>query len=199
MKKISISVIMLFATISMFAQTPKYGIKAGLNLSKLTQTNADWRTGFNAGFLAHVHITPSFSLQPEVMYSSQGAKYPNNPDLKRKLDYIDIPLLLQYNFDNGFRLQGGPQVGFLISAKDKLGDVTLNTVSTNNFNAVDFSIPLGLSYLGYSGLGVDARYNLGITNVIKGTTVNVRNSVLQFGLFYLFDHQHKAQTSKRKR
>lgn len=195
MKKISLFGLVLLASATLFAQAPKYGIKAGLNLSTLTGPgNAEWRPGFNAGFLSHIHITPAFSLQPEVVYSSQGAKYPTDPEIKRKLDYINIPVLLQYNFDNGFRLQGGPQIGFLISAKDKVGDVELNTVDKDDFKTVDVSLPLGISYLSYSGLGVDARYNLGLTNVIEGSTTNVRNSVIQFGLFYLFDHHHKAKS-----
>ena len=196
MKKISIFVLALVASATLFAQGPKYGIKAGLNLSRLTgPVDTDWRPGFHAGFLSHIHVTPAFSLQPEVVYSSQGAKYPynENQDLKRKLDYINIPVLLQYNFDNGFRLQGGPQIGFLVSAKDKVGDVTLNS-STDPYKTIDFSIPLGISYLSYSGLGVDARYNLGITNVIDGSPANVRNSVIQLGVFYLFDHHHKAKS-----
>ena len=197
MKKISILAIgLLLASTTLLAQAPKYGIKAGLNLSRLTGAgDADWRPGFHAGFLSHIHITPAFSLQPEVVYSSQGAKYPyiDNQDLKRKLEYINIPVLLQYNFDNGFRLQGGPQIGFLVSAKDKLGDGEISS-GTDNYKTIDFSIPLGFSYLSYSGLGVDARYNLGITNVVDGSSTNVRNSVLQFGLFYLFDHHHKARS-----
>ena len=195
MKKISVFVVALFVTTVLLAQAPKYGIKGGINFSKLTASgDAGLRTGFHAGFLSHIHLTPAFSLQPEVVYSSQGAKYPTNPDIKRKLDYINIPVLLQYNFDNGFRLQGGPQVGFLVSAKDKVGDVELNTISTDNFKTIDFSIPLGFSYLGYSGLGVDARYNIGVTNVVEGSTTNIRNSVIQFGVFYLFDHNHKARS-----
>jgi len=56
---------------------------------------------------------------------------------------------------------------------------------------------LGFSYLGYSGFGADARYNIGVTNVVKNSSTNYRNSVLQFGVFYLFDHHHKATTSKK--
>lgn len=196
MKKIHLIVSALLVSTALLAQDPKFGVKAGLNASTLTSGGYDWRAGFHGGLLAHIHVTPAFSLQPEIMYSSQGAKYDigNNQQVTRKLNYINVPVLLQYNFNNGFRLQGGPQVGFLIDAKDKLGDVDINTVNTDNFNSVDFSIPLGISYLGYSGFGADVRYNLGITNVAEGSTTNVRNSVFQLGVFYLFDHHHKARS-----
>ncbi|HVG16963.1 MAG TPA: porin family protein [Chitinophagaceae bacterium] len=199
MKKISVIVTaLLLSTSLLFAQDPKFGIKGGLNISKLTNqgSDPDWRLGFNAGLLAHIHVTPAFSLQPEVVYSSQGAKYAlsNSKDLNLNLSYLNIPVLLQYNFDNGFRLQGGPQIGFLIGVNDKVDGVELNSVDSDDFKTIDISLPLGFSYLGYSGFGFDARYNLGLTNVIEGSTTNVRNSVIQFGVFYLFDHKHKARS-----
>src|SRR5687767_13513145 len=165
MMKISVVILALLASTSLMAQAPNYGIKAGLNLSRLTgPADTDWRPGFNAGLLSHIHVTPAFSLQPEVVYSSQGAKFEdfvNGQDLNLKLNYVNIPVLLQYNFDNGFRLQGGPQVGFLTGVADKVGDEELHSVSSDDFNTVDFSIPVGFSYLSYSGFGVDARYNIG--------------------------------------
>jgi hypothetical protein len=200
MKKIGIVVLALVVNTSLLiAQDAKLGVKGGVNLSKLTNqgsSNPDWRVGFNLGLLSHIHLTPAFSLQPEVMYSSQGAKYDigNSSDYKLKLNYIDIPVLLQYNFDNGFRLQGGPQIGFLIDVSDKLGNAEPNLVSKDDYKTIDISLPLGLSYLGYSGFGVDARYNLGLTNVVEGSTTNIRNSVFQLGVFYLFDHKHKARS-----
>jgi hypothetical protein len=195
MKKIILSAVLVTAGILSFAQVPKYGLKAGLNMATVTGSGGDLKPGFNGGVLAHIHITPAFSLQPEVMYSNQGTKY--SSDHKLLLNYINVPLLLQYNFDNGFRLQGGPQVGFLLEAKDKVNNAEYDV--KNGYNTVDFSIPLGFSYLGYSGFGVDARYNIGVTNVVKNSPATYRNSVLQFGVFYLFDHHHKARSSNRKR
>jgi hypothetical protein len=58
---------------------------------------------------------------------------------------------------------------------------------------------LGISYLGFSGFGVDARYNIGLTNVLQASSPTAKNSVFQVGVFYLFDHQHKAKTSTRVR
>ena len=195
MKKLSVFVVALLTSTALMAQPPAFGVKAGLNVSKLTGSGYDWRAGLNAGLLAHIHVTPAFSLQPEVLYSSQGAKYNNgNQEVTRKLNYVNVPVLLQYNFDNGFRLQGGPQLGFLLAAKDKVGDLNTNFVDTDDFNSIDFSVPVGVSYLSRTGFGIDARYNIGVTNVIEGSTANVRNSVFQFGVFYLFDHRHKAKS-----
>jgi hypothetical protein len=205
MKKLNAFVVALLASLIVCAQeVPKFGLKGGLNVSKLSYSNGadvDWRTGFHLGLLSHIHITPSFSLQPEVYYSSQGGKIPwaNNTKMNLNLSYINVPVLLQYNFANGFRLQGGPQIGFLVGVSDKVNDVEQNQFSTANFKSVDVSLPLGLSYLGYSGLGVDTRFNIGLTNISKASTPTIKNNVFQVGAFYLFDHRHKVESSRHKR
>ena len=204
MKKLNAFVVALLASLVVSAQDdPKFGLKGGLNVSKLTYSDGrdvDWRTGFNLGGLAHIHITPAFSLQPEIYYSSQGGKMSNpfgNGTLNLNLSYINVPVLLQYNFANGFRLQGGPQVGFLVGVSDKVDDVELHRLSTSNFKSVDVSLPLGLSYLGYSGLGVDTRFNIGLTNINKASSPTIKNNVFQVGAFYLFDHRHKVESGRR--
>jgi hypothetical protein len=203
MMKLNAFVLALFLSLAAAAQSdPKFGLKGGLNVSTINYSNnaeADYRTGFHLGALSHIHITPSFSLQPEVYYSSQGAKIPYNGNtMNLNLSYVNVPVLLQYNFANGFRLQGGPQVGFLVGVSDKVNDVEVNTYSTDNFKTVEVALPLGLSYLGYSGLGVDVRYNIGLSNINKVTPPTAKNNVFQVGAFYLFDHHHKVESSKKK-
>lgn len=190
MKKISFFAVAVVVATTLFAQDPKFGLKAGLNLATVSNTGGDLKAGFHGGVLAHVHLSPAFSLQPEIMYSTQGSKYAANSKLL--LNYINIPLLLQYNFDNGFRLQGGPQIGFLIEAKQKIGTTEFD--ESDKWKSIDISLPIGISYLCYSGFGVDARYNIGVTNIRENSSVNYRNSVIQLGLFYLLDHHHKARS-----
>ncbi|WP_162944698.1 porin family protein [Flavisolibacter nicotianae] len=203
MKKLNAFALAMCAALVVAAQEkPKFGLKAGLNVATLKYSNnaeADYRSGFHVGALAHVHITPSFSLQPEIYYSSQGAKIPYNGDkMNLGLDYINVPVLLQYNFANGFRLQGGPQVGFLVGVSDKVNGAEMNAYTTDNFKTVEVAIPLGVSYLGYSGFGIDARYNIGLSNINQVTPPTAKNKVFQVGAFYLFDHKHKVESRKKK-
>jgi hypothetical protein len=196
MKKISLFAVASFLSVALFAQNAKFGFKAGLNVSTTTNSQGEERgsrLGLNAGALAHIHLSPQWSLQPEVVYSSQGAKYTvSDGEHELALNYINIPLLLQYNFDNGFRLQTGPQVGFLAGVKDKRNGTETGIFTSDDFKTVDFSWSAGLGYLTYSGLGVDARYNFGLSNINDFGTATVHNNVFQVGLFYLLDHSHKA-------
>ena len=197
MKKISLIFCALLFVGSAWAQGAKFGIKGGLNVSTLTDDNDDLgsRLGFHAGVLAHIHLSPKFALQPEVVYSSQGAKYTGlDGEHSLALNYINIPLQLQYMFDNGFRLQTGPQVGFLAGVKDKIGDAETDFFSSDDFKSTDLAWSAGVGYLSYSGFGVDARYNFGLSNVNDFGDDEKRNNVFQVGVFYMFDNAHKAKS-----
>jgi hypothetical protein len=188
MKKISLLALSVFFSTILLAQgRTDFGIKAGLNIADVSVTpsqNTDVRLGLHAGLLAHIHLAPEWALQPEIMYSAQGFEDKAN-NVTWKLDYINVPIMIQYMFNNGFRLQAGPQVGFLASAK--ANDINRKS----DFKNIDAGLGVGLGYLSYSGFGIDARYNIGLSNINDGGN-EVRNRVFQVGLFYMFNSQHKA-------
>jgi hypothetical protein len=92
---------------------------------------------------------------------------------------------------SGFRLETGPQLGFALSSKIKSGDIEQNI--KDDVNTVDVSWALGASYIFPEAIGIDARYNIGITNVNDAEHPEVRNRVFQVGLFYQF-----MNTTRRK-
>lgn len=163
-----------------------FGIKAGVNISNVEDkatANTTTLVGYHAGILAHCHLSTNLAVQPEVLFSSQGAQYPNFG--KEKLNYLNVPVLLQYMFDQGVRVETGPQVGFVTSAKLERSSGGTTDIKYQLKNA-DFGWVIGLGYLSTAGLGIDARYNLGLTNISKDNQFNVKNRVWQFGLFYQF-------------
>lgn len=177
------------------AQSVHWGVKAGANFAAVNVENSDnnWgsRTGVHAGLLSHIHLNKSWALQPELVYSLQGAKttLTGGGTQTINLHYLNVPVMLQYMFDNGFRLQTGPQAGFLLSANTQVSnDHVTNTASYNN---VDFGWGFGAGYLSNIGLGIDARYNLGLTDIYKPGTTKQTNSVFQLGLFYMFNHKSR--------
>ena len=164
------------------AQKVHFGLKAGMNASSLTNSSpSQTKIGFNAGVLAHIHTNnKSWGIQPELTYSVEGAKG-GSPTTNLNLGYLNVPVLVQYLFDNGFRLEAGPQIGFLMSAKTKSGSTSTDFKSS--FNNTNISIPVGVGYLTTYGLGFDARYNFGLSDVTKAAG-NVHANTFQFGLFY---------------
>jgi hypothetical protein len=197
MKKIFICLLSLAATATASAQTKaKLGLKAGLNIASTSNTESGEsgsKAGAHAGVLAHIHLTPAVALQPELVYSNQGGEFNG---VKVNLHYVNIPVNLQYNFNNGFRIQTGPQVGFLVGVDDREDGNETNYFSTDDFKSTDVSWTLGLGYLSNSGLGIDGRYNLGLSKINADPTRGGKttNRVFQIGLFYMFDNAHKAKS-----
>lgn len=175
-----------------FAQ---FGIKGGVNLADVKTDlypNHDFKLDFNAGLLAHIHLSSHLAVQPEVIYSRQGFKQQqsSNRDIDVKLDYVNIPVLVQYMY-RGFRLETGPQIGFLVNAKAEANTGEEYKLKSN-LKQTDFSWDIGASYLSALGLGVFARYDFGISNINKNIVTagiqndEMNNRVWQFGLFYQF-------------
>jgi hypothetical protein len=188
MKKVLMVGASLCFIIAVSAQHPHWGIKGGINLANIdvqNGTNPDWKAGIHLGGLAHIHLSEHFALQPELMYSNQGAERTSgNTENKTKLHYLNAPILLQYMTGSGFRLQTGPQVGVLMSAKSKVNDT--ETTADDSFKTPDFAWSFGASYVTMKGLGFDARYNHGISNINDAAGNKYKNRVFQFGVFYQF-------------
>jgi len=171
------------------AQKVSFGIKGGLNIY-----NADNRNGYDytpvvglhAGVLSHIHLTKHFALQPEIVFSTHGAHTRNNVyEIRDRFAYINVPVLVQYMFNNGLRVQAGPQLGFLVHAVSKYGNVKENI--REDLNAVDFGFATGASYqIPNTGFGFDARVNLGLSDINRNGTVRSTNRGLQLGVFYIF-------------
>ena len=190
MKKTIIFLSSTFIIFTANAQKVYFGIKGGVNVSSLNyndNSERESKIGFHVGGLAHIHASNTWAIQPEILYSLEGAKSTlagTNNEVTYNLNYINVPVLLQYFFHNGFRLEGGPQIGFLLSAKAKTGNIS---VDDKSFESTSLSIPLGVGYLTSMGIGIDARYVFGLSNINDNENgATVQSNVFQFGFFYQF-------------
>jgi|ADGO01.1.fsa_nt_gi hypothetical protein len=163
----------------------RIGLKGGVNLANLNADGIDskMKIAFNAGAIAKFSVTNAFSIQPEVLYSSQGTTL-EEMDVKFEMNYINIPVMFQYNV-MGFILETGPQLGILASAKGKADGQSEDI--KDMFKSIDFSWGIGAGYqMSGSGLGITARYNIGLSDIAEeGGGVKVKNSVIQLGFFYM--------------
>ncbi|HUR11721.1 MAG TPA: porin family protein [Flavitalea sp.] len=196
MKKVLGAAILVAATLSLNAQSKiksSFGIKGGVNNARfeIKDEDSDWKTLWHAGLLAHVHVADKFAIQPELVFSKTGGsrqiaavKYEDYNS------YLTVPVLFQFMAGTGFRIEAGPQIGFLLKAKQKANGTESDT--KDFYKTTDVSLVGGLSYLTNSGLGFDARYVYGLTdisnsdNVGAGGNFHVKNRVIQAGIFYQF-------------
>jgi hypothetical protein len=177
MKKIFFITALTFFLNFGFAQKVVFGLKAGLNYSNLTSKNDfnfEANTSYHFGALLEFNFAPVFSIQPEIMYSVQGATSQDFQDVK--LDYVTIPVVAKvYIVPKIFALEVGPQYAFLVN--DDFGD-TINN-KTYDFSAVGgFSLSLGKHVFG------QARYILGLTDTTQNA--EIKNRTFQLSLGYKF-------------
>jgi hypothetical protein len=185
MKKIIfVAVIAIFSLVSVNAQT-SFGAKAGLNVANLIGdvTDNESLIGFNAGVFVEIPLADSFYIQPELIYSTQGAKFdfPVIGSTDLKLNYINLPIMFKYDVAKRFYLEAGPQVGFLVAAD--LGDLDVK----DSYESTDFGANFGLSYGFTDKIFAQARYNLGLSNIVKDNgNDKVSNAAMSFSLGYKF-------------
>ncbi|OUR91064.1 hypothetical protein A9Q87_11345 [Flavobacteriales bacterium 34_180_T64] len=182
MKKLFlVAVVAVFGFSNANAQEVKFGAKAGVNFATLGGDDTDGiesTTSFHVGGVANIGVSDKFSVQPEIVYSSQGA---SEGGFDLKLDYINVPIMAKYEVADGFSLEAGPQIGFLMSADFEGTDVK------DSFKSTDFSAGLGLAYEMESGLNFAARYNLGLGNIAEEDEGDLKNNVFQISVGYFFN------------
>jgi Outer membrane protein beta-barrel domain len=186
-------VLLLIAGLS-FATTQAqigFGVKAGANFSSITGSDAQGFSsliGFNGGVLVRIHLNDRWSIQPEALYSGQGAKFSDSTGSANLHNaYLNIPIMLCYSLPLGLSFQAGPQFGLLLSANESAQGVSVDIKQF--YNTSDVSIAMGASFMTPFKLGFDARYNLGLANIEKTSlttgTGTLKNGVFQVGVFYM--------------
>ena len=142
-KSILFGLILFGLSANVQAQLVKFGIKAGVNYANQTGTaitvdntnyTTDAITSYHAGLVAEIKLLESFSIQPELIYSTQGATYKNAfEEFKNELGYLSIPVLAKIHFNKVVSLDLGPQASFLLSERNNFN---VNNAETFEFAAV---------------------------------------------------------------
>lgn len=195
--------ILFFAVITLicfnqtFAQEVNFGAKAGVNFADITGEEVDsfdGLTSFHFGVVAEILISDKFAVQPELLYSKQGADYSEDFDGMSydgtvNVDYLNIPIMAKYFVADGFSIELGPQIGILLSAKDEYEDEEDDI--KDFLKGTDFGLNFGLGYKLANGLNFGVRYNMGLSDNLDIDDYEVegaeyKNSVIQISLGYFF-------------
>lgn len=211
MKKIFLSTILgAFLCTAINAQDIKFGAKVGVNFANLNTdgleeylTYSDGRTSMHIGAVAEFILNDKFSVQPELLYSGQGGKeeFPGEYRERLNFGYLNLPIIAKYYITDGFSLEAGPQLGFLLSSKYKEEDIGdglggLEEDFKDTTKGIDFSFCLGAGYKLNNGLNFAARYSLGLSNVLDTSSdyideddranASVKNGVFQISVGFMF-------------
>ncbi|MFD1314057.1 porin family protein [Namhaeicola litoreus] len=193
-------------------------LDAGLTISDLPGLDqGSSGAGFYFGLGTYIKLTDKWSLAPEFKPVSplkirglndvfMGIEI-QDPDAYIKINYIDVPVLLQYQMSRRFSIAAGPQISFLNSSKL----VTTGKLSTGEsveikenlkpiMNDYHFQIPLQLSYAlstmrGGKGLDIKLRYNFGLGDVFSNNELYSSNTSV-WQIFVSFPFINSSETKE---
>src|SRR5689334_9493335 len=148
------------------------GLRVGTNLSKIEGKSfkQEFQYGYLLGGFAEIGLGNKFFLQPEVLFNQytstldsnfshiyQGAI--TNDQSKVKLNYLSIPVILNYKLLGPISIQAGPQYAILIDQSK-----TLLQNGGRAFKSGDFSLLAGVQ-VKVAMLRVTGRYIVGLNNI----------------------------------
>lgn len=195
MKKYSLLVITLIGWFTSFSQDKKtqVGIKSGLNLAILS-ASINSESSYKPGFHIGMYVKTPGGFRPEVYFSSQGQKdnYVSPPSFvstgktTTTLNYLNIPLLMELGKKVNFQV--GPQIGFLLSAKEvgTISNQSVNSDLKEFTKSPDFSLVLGAGINASEKVNFGLRLNYGLSDIFNSPSSpgvdfpSIKNRVFHF-------------------
>lgn len=203
----------LFTTTYGFSQEARFGVKGGFNYSTIV---GDLTEGINprlsghVGVFANFEFSRNFTIQPELLYSSQGFRFNtdlafidnlnpgvNDPDFISavQFNYLSVPVIAQFGLSDRIAVEFGPQFAFLINQVTKIKNFDGN--DSNNLNEretspgnfqLDYGAAVGVVFWVNESLSFSPRFFLGLRNRLNGATGNIQNynAALQVSANYTF-------------
>ncbi|HXY32251.1 MAG TPA: porin family protein [Gemmatimonadaceae bacterium] len=179
-----------------------FGILVGGNFSDLkgndvVSANIGTRTGLVAGVSLNVHLVGGWGLEPEILYSQQGASI-NSSNVSAEgtiaFDYIQVPLLARWTIPLHGKVRpfvvGGPsfgyQIGCSLEASGQGGSASESCDSIEGYERYRFDVSgvagAGVAFaVGHQAFTVQGRYNYGFQDVQDGSDAKNRGFSLLGG------------------
>ncbi|WP_439152162.1 porin family protein [Winogradskyella sp.] len=162
MKKLFLAAFAVFAFASVNAQD--FGVFA--NFASNSFDGNDNASGFSFGVLADFEISESFSVQPEVAYTTSSVD-------DASYDLINVNAMARYHVSEEFSILAGPQIGF---ASGDIPDA-LDDAFGDDFSSMNLQLALGAAYNITENIFVQARYGFQLNEHVDGIgAVNTLNA-----------------------
>ena len=165
------------------------GIFAGVNSStfSISDLSSDESTSSHTGFMAGgwvgLHLGNLIALQLEAFYTQKGSKFnqTGQPTATFKVDYIEIPLLLQVGLPLGAlkpHIYAGPAIAFNVSCKISVDGSESGKCDEAPFDtevkSTDFSGIIGIG-INISRFLIALQYDIGFDNILVDDPTEVSN------------------------
>lgn len=207
-----LSLFCFLSTSNLVGQDINFGVKGGLNYSSIVGDLTEgikFRFSGHTGVFVESEFSDKFSLQTELLYSSQGFQF--SSDLRAlenngatfdendfrtnvQLNYLTVPILGKFALNDRLKVEFGPQFGFLLNQVSKIKnldqrDETIpdnRTTTPGNFQ-LDYGVVAGLALDINDVLAIEPRFYIGLRNRLNGldgTLLNY-NVAIQVSANYL--------------
>jgi hypothetical protein len=175
-----------------------FGVKGGVNFTNMTSNgfkDKNSRTGFHLGVLAEIPVGDRFSMQPEVLYSTQGTEATRMFSGDRihgeyQLDYIQVPVIAKFYVIDGLALEAGPSFNFLVEEEYDFEDNGISLEQDSELGSTfELGGAVGASYKFNNGFFLNGRYALGFTDAFDDSNFDsdaIKNSGFQLGVGFQF-------------
>ena len=213
--KITCAVIAFSMTTQYYSQAT-FGVRAGLNLAKLSGKNFDidgldikTLPSFNLGLITELGVSESFFVESGLYISGKGTKA--EIDLGVGIGkttqtfsalYLEIPLNASFKADLGgamLNVFAGPYFAIALSGKNKIEnpsalssldseeDLKFGTDVADDAKRTDFGLNFGAG-VQFESIVVRAQYGLGLTNLDPegDSDFEMKNGVIGISLGYMF-------------
>ncbi|MCF6359221.1 MAG: PorT family protein [Cyclobacteriaceae bacterium] len=165
--------ILLFLSQISFAQNRLSG-HAGLNYSSVSSKNSinpDGILGMNAGFDYKFHLGDlGWAVTPGIDYSQEGFN-------GQRLNYLNVPISLGFNFTNSFSLSAGFQFSQLLGGSNEAKQIIFPT---------NYAFLVTFEFFPSERFVTGLRFANGVKNIIKNPDVIVVQNATTYSIqFYI--------------
>jgi len=154
-----------------------YGLRIGMGVATVNSDDryldgGSAKTGLNLGVVAGIQLAPAtpFYVETGLYYAEKGGKGNYGGDFTYSLNYLEVPLLLkyQYNFDRLASIQPFAGVYGSLGVSGKIKDfdqrVAYSSFDDDAFKRLDAGLRLGCG-LQFDHLYAEVGYDLGLANI----------------------------------
>jgi hypothetical protein len=177
MKKLIPFLMILLCSAGLSAQV--FSVRGGVNVATLRGDNVvatDNVVGWYFGPSVDLGLGLA-TIDVSLLYGRRGAKDGASGE-STKLDYLDLPVLLKFNFGIVY-VEAGPYASILLSATEGGTDIK------ELLKGADYGA-MGIGGVALGDLAFELKYLLGMSDIIDDDTINIKNGSFSVGLRYCF-------------
>lgn len=145
------------------------------------------KLGYHLGGYAFFAFNEVFEIEPEILIGQRGARQATETFIyHRRLNYIDVPVLVNARLDVGggskIMFQLGPYAGILFAANSGIKDFKLDV--SHQYKKLDLGGIAGFTFEVQEKVGITMRSGLSFNNIFIDRFPYTQNRYIELGLRY---------------